>query len=125
MRIGTAVAELDLVFGAVASYFAILAEPARLKIMHAICEGERTVSQIVADTGITQTNVSRHLALMYRQGAVVRRRDGKQIYYRVADDTMVELCRAVCNRMARSIDERAPLRRRLLKLIPAPKKRAA
>ena len=116
--------ELDPVFSTVAQYFAILAEPARLKIVHALCEGERTVTQIVADTGIAQTNVSRHLGLMHRQGAVVRRRDGKQIYYRVADGTMPELCRVVCERMAKTMDERRPLRRQLLKLIPAPKKRA-
>lgn len=117
--------ELDAVFGTLAGYFALLAEPARLKIMHAICEDERTVGEIVEDTGISQTNVSRHLGLMHRQGVVVRRRDGKQIYYRVADDTMPELCRAVCARMAKSMDERRPLARRLLKLIPAPKKRPA
>ncbi len=117
--------ELDPIFSTVASYFAILAEPARLKIMHAICETERTVSQIVADTGIAQTNVSRHLAVMHRQGAVVRRRDGKQVYYRMADETMLEVCRAVYDRMVRTLDERRPLRRRLLKLIPAQKRRAA
>lgn len=116
--------DLDPLFSTVAGYFAILAEPARLKIMHAICEGERSVSEIVVDTGISQTNVSRHLGLMHRQGVVVRRRDGKQIYYRVADQTMPELCRAVCMRMAKSMDERRPLARRLLKLIPAPKRRA-
>ena len=117
--------ELDPVFSTVAGYFAILAEPARLKIMHALCAGERTVGRIVADTGISQTNVSRHLGLMHRQGAVARRRDGKQIYYRVADETMPELCRAVCNRMARTIDERGPMRRQLLRLLPSAKKRSA
>jgi DNA-binding transcriptional ArsR family regulator len=117
--------ELDSVFGSLASYFSILAEPARLKIMHAICEGERTVNEIVGDTGISQTNVSRHLGLMHRQGVVLRRRDGKQIYYRVADETMPELCRAVCARMARTLDERGAVKRQLLKLMPAPKRRAA
>ena len=117
--------ELDPVFDAVAAYFSVLSEPTRLKIMHAVCNGEKTVSQIVADTGSTQTNVSRHLGLMHRHGVLTRRRDGNQIYYTVADPTMVELCRTVCNRIAGTIDERRPLRRQLLRLIPAPKKRAA
>lgn len=116
--------KLDPVFDAVAAYFTMLAEPARLKIMHAICEGERTVNQIVGDTGITQSTVSRHLGLLYRHGVVERRRDGTQIYYRVADQTMPELCRTVCTRIARSMDERRPLRRQLLELLPA-RKRAA
>ena len=117
--------ELDPVFDAVAAYFAVLSEPTRLKIMHAVCDAEQTVSQIVVATGATQTNVSRHLGLMFRHGVLARRREGNQIYYRVADQTMVELCRSVCNRIASTIDERQPLRRQLLKLIPAAKKRAA
>jgi DNA-binding transcriptional ArsR family regulator len=117
--------ELDPVFDAVAAYFAVLSEPTRLKIMHAVCNGERSVSQIVGETGASQTNISRHLGLMHRHGVLLRRRNGTQIFYRVADPTMVELCRTVCNRIASTIDERKPLRRQLLRLIPTPKKRAA
>jgi len=117
--------ELDPVFDAVAAYFSVLSEPTRLKIMHAVCAGEKTVSQIVAETGATQTNVSRHLGLMHRHGVLARRRDGNQIHYCVADPTMVELCRTVCNRIGSAIDERRPLRRQLLRLLPAPKRRAA
>lgn len=117
--------ELDEVFDAVASYFSVLSEPTRLKIMHAVCDGEQAVAQIVAATGATQTNVSRHLGLMHRHGVLARRREGNQIYYRVADETMVELCRSVCNRIATTIDDRGPLKRRLLKLIPDAKKHAA
>ena len=117
--------ELDPVFDAVAAYFSVLSEPTRLKIMHAVCNGERTVGEIVAQTGATQTNVSRHLGLMHRHGVLARRREGTQVIYSVADPTMVELCRTVCNRIAGTIDERRPLRRQFLKLLPAPKKRAA
>lgn len=117
--------ELDAVFDAVAAYFSVLSEPTRLKIMHAVCDTEQTVSQIVTATGATQTNVSRHLGLMYRNGVLARRRDGNQIYYRVADETMVDLCRSVCNRIATTIDERRPLKRQLLRLIPDAKTRVA
>ena len=117
--------ELDPVFDAVAAYFSVLSEPTRLKIMHAVCNGERTVSRIVEETGATQTNVSRHLGLMHRHGVLARRREGTQILYRVADPTMVDLCRTVCNRIAGTIDERRPLKRQFLKLLPAAKKRAA
>ena len=117
--------ELDTVFEAVATYFSVLSEPTRLKIMHAVCDTEKTVSQIVAATGGTQTNISRHLGLMYRQDVLAKRRDGNQIYYRVTDETMMELCRSVCNRIATTIDERKPLQRQLLSLMPPSKKLAA
>ena len=117
--------ELDPVFDAVASYFSVLSEPTRLRIMHAICETEKTVTQIVEETGATQTNASRHLALMFRAGVLARRKEGNLVYYRVADVAMVEICRTVCNQIAGSMDEKKPLRRELLRLLPPPKKRAA
>jgi DNA-binding transcriptional ArsR family regulator len=117
--------ELDPVFQAVASYFSVLSEPTRLRIMHSICETEKTVSQIVEDIGATQTNASRHLSLMFRSGVLARRKDGNLVYYRVADVAMVEICRTVCNQIAGSMDDKRPLRRELLRLLPAPKKRAA
>ena len=117
--------ELDGVFQAVASYFSVLSEPMRLQIMHAICEKEKTVSQIVMELGATQTNISRHLNLMHRHGVLARRKEGSQIYYHVADAAMIEICRGVCNRIAGQMGEKMPLRRELLRLMPKPKKRAA
>ena len=117
--------ELDPVFEAVAAYFGILSEPTRLRIVHAICEKEMTVSQIVEALGATQTNVSRHLGLMHRSGVLARRKDGNQVYYRVTDVAMVDICRSVCNRIAGQLDEHKPLRRGLLRLMPQMKRRAA
>ena len=117
--------ELDAVFDSVAAYFSVLSEPTRLKIMHAVCDSEKSVSEIVAATGATQTNVSRHLGLMRRHGVLTRRREGNQIYYRMADPTMMELCRSVCNRIAVTIDDHRPLKRQLLKLVPDAKKNSA
>lgn len=106
--------ELDQVFVVVARYFSLLSEPTRLKILHAICRDERSVSDIVAVTGATQTNVSRHLALMHQAGVVTRRREGSAVYYRVDDPEFVEICRNVCVQIAGRIDDRESLKRGLL-----------
>jgi DNA-binding transcriptional ArsR family regulator len=106
--------ELDDMFAAVARYFGLLAEPTRLKILHTICREERSVTNIVAETGATQTNVSRHLALMREAGVVSRRREGTTVYYRVNDPEFVEICRNVCVQIAGRIDARQPLRKDLL-----------
>ena len=115
--------ELDPVFHTVAGYFGVLAEPTRLKIMHALCLGEKTVSGIVEETGATQTNVSRHLGLMHRHGMVARRKVGTLVYYSVADPTMIELCREVCNRIATTIGERRHPKSQFSRVLPAPKRR--
>ncbi len=117
--------ELEAVFNRVAAYFGLLSEPIRLKIVHAICLEEKSVTQVVAATGATQTNISRHLNRMYAAGALARRRDGTQVYYSVADPNLIELCRTVCVRIAAEIDGQQPLRRDLLKLLPRAADRTA
>ncbi len=106
--------DLDRVFAVVARYFSLLSEPTRLRIMHTICQEERSVSAIVAATGFTQTNVSRHLALMHSVGVVSRRREGNGVYYGITDPEFVEICRTVCVRIASQIDEQKPLKKDLL-----------
>ncbi len=98
---------LGHVLEAVSSYFALLSEPMRLRILHAICSEEKTVSQIVTETGATQTNVSRHLNTMYRAGALNRRKVGNFIYYGVRDSALTEICRTVCTHIAARGDAHA------------------
>ena len=107
-------AELDEVFESVARYFALLAEPMRLRILHAICNDERSVSSIVAATGATQTNVSRHLALMHQAGVVARRRDGSTVLYRLLDPEFAQICRMMCVRIAGRIEADEALKQELL-----------
>jgi len=106
--------ELHDVFAAVARYFSLLSEPMRLKILHTICSDERSVSAIVGATGATQTNVSRHLALLHHAGVVSRRKERNAVFYKVADPVFADICRTVCRQIAGRIDARQPLRRELL-----------
>jgi DNA-binding transcriptional ArsR family regulator len=72
----------------------------RVRILHSLCHDERTVSDIVRETGASQTNVSRHLNFMYRAGVLRRRKDGNFTWYSVSDSTLTELCRTVCVHIA-------------------------
>ena len=110
--------ELEKLFQTVSGYFALLAEPTRLKILNSLCEGERSVSEIVARTGSTQTNVSRHLNLMFSRGVLSRRRDGALTIYSIADQNVVELCRAACVRIASMADEKAVPNKTLRRFMP-------
>ncbi|MES3014178.1 MAG: metalloregulator ArsR/SmtB family transcription factor [Pseudomonadota bacterium] len=105
------------VFDSVARYFALLSEPTRLRIMHSICQQEKSVNQIVDEIGASQTNVSRHLGLMHRAGVLGRRKDGNQVLYRVTDAAFTELCRTVCVRVAAELDGDKSLKRKVKSLI--------
>lgn len=109
--------EMGEVFEAVARYFSVLSEPARLRILHAICQQEKPVGEIVAETGMSQTNVSRHLNMMYQMGVLKRRREGAQVFYGVSDSTLTELCRSVCVRVSAELDGDKHLKRSFKTLI--------
>ncbi len=83
------------VFESVARYFGVLGEPTRLRILHALCRQERCVNDIIRVAGLAQANGSRHLGLMYQAGLLSRRREGTQVFYRVAEPMHQELCRSL------------------------------
>lgn len=91
----------------VARRFAVLAEPMRLRILNALCDGERNVTSLVEATEATQTNVSRHLQVLATNGLVARRREGVQVYYRVKDPSLFELCELVCGSLEKHLNDGA------------------
>lgn len=109
--------QVNEVFESVARYFALLGEPTRLRILHSICQQEKSVNQIVEELGATQTNVSRHLGRLHQAGVVTRRKDGNQVLYQVGDSAFVEICRTVCVRVAAGLEGDASLKRGVRSLI--------
>ena len=94
----------DRVFESVAELFAVLSTPIRLKIISAVCHGEKNVSELLAEIDTTQPNMSQHLSMLYRCGVLSKRRDGTQMYYRLQSERVATLCRAVCTQVAMELD---------------------
>jgi DNA-binding transcriptional ArsR family regulator len=92
--------ELGFIFDRAAQYFSLLSEPARLRIIQAVCTEERSVQDVVELTGLPQPNVSRHLSMLYRAGVLSRRRQGTFVFYKISDPMITELCRTVCVKLA-------------------------
>ncbi len=95
----------DKVFDSVAELFGVLSTPIRLKIISAVCNGEKNVSELLSVIDTTQPNMSQHLGMLYRSGVLARRREGTQIYYRLQSERVATLCRAVCTQVAIELDE--------------------
>ncbi|WP_334135183.1 ArsR/SmtB family transcription factor [Tepidimonas sp.] len=99
-----ALAEKDRVFELAAELFGILATPTRLRILNALCDKEKSVSELLAEIDTTQPNLSQHLNLLYRAGVLAKRKEGTQVYYRVQSEQAVALCRTVCTQIAIELD---------------------
>ena len=82
--------------GLVARRFAVLSEPMRLRLLHALFDGEKPVNALVEETGGTQANVSRHLQTLAEAGLLARRKEGLQVFYSIADPSIFTLCELVC-----------------------------
>jgi ArsR family transcriptional regulator len=94
----------ERVFESVAELFSVLSTPIRLKIISAVCNGEKNVSELLAEIDTTQPNMSQHLSTLYRSGVLAKRREGTQIYYRLQSERVAVLCRAVCTQVAVELD---------------------
>jgi len=97
--------EKGRVFELAAELFGVLATPMRLRILSALCDKEKSVSQLLQEIDTTQPNLSQHLNLLYRAGVLAKRKDGTQVIYRVQSAKAVMLCRTVCTQIAIEMDE--------------------
>lgn len=94
----------------VAGYFQALSEPTRLQILNLLRQQERNVGELAQLCGFTAANVSRHLALLTRQGLVAREPRGNSAYYSIADPSVYQLCDLVCGNIARQFERSASKR---------------
>jgi DNA-binding transcriptional ArsR family regulator len=70
-----------------AQLFRLLGDPTRVRLLYALFEvGEMCVSDLAAAIDAQESTVSQALRLLRASGAVVGRRDGRLVLYRLADD---------------------------------------
>ena len=88
-----------------------LASPVRLEILNLLRDDEQRVSELAEATGLNQANVSQHLAVLRNKGIVSTRREGTNIYYRVANPKMIRACDLIRQVLAEQADEHIEIAR--------------
>ncbi len=75
-----------------------LGHPVRLRLLEALESGEKTVSELQAYAGVSQTTASQQLGALRARDVVDFRRDGTRAYYRIADSRVTAIlnCIRVC-----------------------------
>ncbi len=89
----------------IARRFRVIGEPMRIKLLDHLRVGEATVLALTDAVGASQQNVSKHLGVLHDAGIVARRKEGTQVYYRVVDAGVFELCETVCGSVQRQVAE--------------------
>ncbi len=75
----------------IARVFAALGEPMRLRLLDELSGGERSVNELVASTGTSQANVSKHLSVLLNAGMLRRRKEGVKVCYSLAGEMPLQL----------------------------------
>ena len=69
-----------------------LANPKRLQILSLLKNGEMSVGEMVKTMKVPKANLSQHLSILRQKGIVLTRREGTNIYYRIAHPKITEAC---------------------------------
>jgi len=69
-----------------------LANAKRLEILNALRDKDMTVNELAERVGALKANISQHLAVMRQKGILATRRDGVNIYYRIANPKVIQAC---------------------------------
>jgi ArsR family transcriptional regulator len=77
----------------------------RLELLEQMAQGERSVEVLSDRTGLSVANASQHLQLMKRGGLIAARREGKFIYYRLVDDSILDVLAALRRVAERNVVE--------------------
>ncbi|MDH3743976.1 MAG: metalloregulator ArsR/SmtB family transcription factor [Acidobacteriota bacterium] len=82
-----------------------MGHPTRLRILHALEEGELSVSDILTRVGGRQANLSKHLTVLRGAKLVTSRRDGVSVCYRICDPIVFRICESVCDSLEREASD--------------------
>ncbi len=72
-----------------------LSHEGRLMVMCAVCDREHNVGELMQITGLGQSALSQHLALLRAEGLVETRREAQAVFYRLADPTVKSIVRVL------------------------------
>ncbi len=78
-----------------AAVFAALSNPTRHELMHILCKGPRTPSELADALEVSRPNVSQHLALLKREGLIQRHREGGRVLWEIADPRLSKACELI------------------------------
>jgi ArsR family transcriptional regulator len=102
----------QVLFGHFAAIAKTLGHAHRLELLEQLGQGERSVEILAQKARLSVANASQHLQHLRRAGLVTTRRDGKFVFYRLADDAVLDLLAALGKIAERNLGEVQQVMRR-------------
>ncbi|NJD75717.1 MAG: helix-turn-helix transcriptional regulator [Candidatus Methanoperedens sp.] len=70
----------------------VFTSPKRLEIINLLRDGEKTVNELAEQACLLQANISQHLTVLRQNNVVTTRRDGANVYYKIANPKILQAC---------------------------------
>jgi ArsR family transcriptional regulator len=93
----------------------IFANDKRLEIINLLKEKEMSNSELMQKTGLPKVNISQHMNVLKTKGVVLTRREGIQIYYRIANPKIIQACNLMREVLMDQLVEKEKMVSRLVK----------
>jgi DNA-binding transcriptional ArsR family regulator len=90
-----------------AAVFAALSNPTRHELMHHLCDSPKTPSELAELLEVSRPNVSQHLAILHRDGLVLRSRQDGRVLWEVVNPRLREACELIDEIMGPELARRA------------------
>ena len=92
----------------------VFTNPKRLEINSLLRDGEKTVNDLTELAGVPQANVSQHLTVLRQNNVVTTRRNGANIYYKIANPKILQACDLMREVLLEKLAENEELVKRML-----------
>ena len=106
MRLNVMKQEMDQNVDKAAAFLSGLASPHRLRILCNLVDGEKSVTELIEETGIAQTSMSQHLNKLKDEGIVSFRREHRVLYYTIINPLVLEIMGAMYNHFCNKKDKK-------------------
>ncbi|HVP78380.1 MAG TPA: metalloregulator ArsR/SmtB family transcription factor [Thermodesulfobacteriota bacterium] len=73
----------------------IFSNAKRLEIIDSLKDKEMSAGELIARIGLSKANLSQHMSVLKLKGVILTRREGINIYYRIANPKILQACRLI------------------------------
>ena len=92
----------------------VFTNPKRLEIISLLRDGEKTVNELTELADVPQANVSQHLTVLRQNNVVTTRRNGANIYYKIANPKILQACDLMREVLLEQLKENEKIVKRML-----------
>ncbi|MHB8909060.1 MAG: ArsR/SmtB family transcription factor [Syntrophales bacterium] len=91
----------------------IFANAKRLEIINLLKDRETSANELLEKIGLSKANLSQHMAILKAKGVVLTRREGVNMYYRIANPKIIQACHLMREVLEEQFQEKGRIARSL------------